>query len=204
MLSKGKFRIAATTVLTVFVLAGLLSVPKYLVLAEQPAASDVIVVLLCSDYEARRKEAVHLLAEGYAKCIMIPLYREILTLKDLQTFRPDWPDDVKINKSAFPRYYENTHLELITAKEMMEASSFHSAIFVSSPYHMRRISMICKNVFGEKHRLFHYVPTRYEEQPVNYYQIKASDWITGISEIIKIGWFRIYSMDLNLPQAIHI
>ena len=49
---------------------------------------------------------------------------------------------------GFPRYFENTHVEMLLAKKIMDAYGFKSAIFVSSPFHMRRIKIMANRVFG--------------------------------------------------------
>lgn len=184
--------IAAIVLLSIAV-AGLLSIPRYLAYAKPPAPSDVIVMLVGPHYEDRLKEAVHLLAEGYAKCIMIPLHRQVITEKDLPSLKPEWSYEMQIDRKAFPAYYENTHLEVITAKEMMWEASLHSAIFVSSAQHMKRISIICAKVFGDDARGFSYVPTRYERKPERLNGKALAVWMNACLEVVKITWFRVYS-----------
>jgi hypothetical protein len=45
--------------------------------------------------------------------------------------------------------YENTHLELLLAREMMVKLGLKSAVIVSSPRHMRRIQLIAGKVFAD-------------------------------------------------------
>lgn len=191
--SNWKLRNFAAFFLIAVVVTGLLYLPRYLSFADQAAPSDVIVILVGPNDEERFKEAVQLLSEGYARCIMIPLYRLVLMPKDLQTLRPNWPDTIQIDKNAYPSYYENTHLELIVAKEMMNQSSFRSAIFVSSAQHMKRISVICTKVFGADARRFSFVPTRCEKKPEYFGRKAIALWMNALLEVIKTAWFRIYS-----------
>jgi len=54
---------------------------------------------------------------------------------------------------------------LIEALITMDEYNMESAIFVSAPYHMRRIIIIDSKVFDGKNKIFYFVPTRYEQAP---------------------------------------
>lgn len=101
----------------------------------------------------------------------------------------------KLRKKGFYKnYYEDTHIEVLEAKRIMDESGFHSAILVSSPYHMRRIRLIAGKVFGSGRYSFYCVPTSFERSFV------AKDWFDersrGIlaSEYVKIGWLMLYDI----------
>jgi uncharacterized SAM-binding protein YcdF (DUF218 family) len=191
----GKFKLPALVFL-VFVLLGgaaALYVPRFLVYADKPVKADAIIVF--EGDESRDKEAHQLRNEGYAGFILIPAYFQVIA--------PNYPlpkvDEApkKISGSEdlenYPRFYENTHVEMLRAKKMMNSLGLKSAIMVSSPYHMERIRMIARRIFGEQARLFTYVPTRYDREPADLRSMRRADWMFIASEIIKICWFRVYS-----------
>ena len=77
------------------------------------------------------------------------------------------PKSGKNNISSYPSFYEDTHIEIIEAQKRMSDYGLKSAIFVSSPHHMRRIKLIAEKVFKSNNYNFYYVPTRYENISVN-------------------------------------
>jgi uncharacterized SAM-binding protein YcdF (DUF218 family) len=91
-----------------------------------------------------------------------------------------------------PDFYEDTHLEIIDAQKVMSDYGLNSAIFISSPYHMRRIKLIATKVFDLNKGGFYFVPTRYEKVPVNYWELSSADWKKVRREYGKILWFYIY------------
>jgi uncharacterized SAM-binding protein YcdF (DUF218 family) len=98
-----------------------------------------------------------------------------------------------LRKAAYYRkYFEDTHIELLEAKRMMDEAHLHSAILVSSPYHMRRIRLIAGKVFGDGKQTFSCVPTSYERS------FDGGGWLEKqrrdkfMSEYIKICWYLIY------------
>jgi uncharacterized SAM-binding protein YcdF (DUF218 family) len=74
----------------------------------------------------------------------------------------------------------------------MKKTEISSAIFVSNPYHMRRIKMIADKVFEGLHFKLHFVPSRHCKINNPWWLHKEDiKWIT--SEYIKIIWFWVYS-----------
>jgi uncharacterized SAM-binding protein YcdF (DUF218 family) len=101
-------------------------------------------------------------------------------------------DYFKKIKSAygFPRLYEDTHSEILLAKRAMDACGFRRAIFVSSPYHMKRIKIIAGRVFNSSYDI-KLVASRFEKK------LKASfpsqqDIQHVVTEFAKIVWFLCY------------
>ncbi len=182
--------IALSFVLILLIGAYAYHAPDLLAYADKPVKSDAIILFAGPDFNARKKEAYQLLNEGYSRYLIVPAFQQILAHGNIPPQVPDAPDNPSSRKlGAYPRYYENTHIELFYARKMMNAMGFRSAILVSSPYHMKRISMIARRVFGEQSRLFSYVPTRYERGP--------SDLKLVTRELVKICWFRLYSSFIN-------
>jgi uncharacterized SAM-binding protein YcdF (DUF218 family) len=211
----GKHYIKETITVTVVLLIGLTLSPRYLVYSDPPRKSDIIVQFVGPDQEARLKEARQLVKEGYSDYLFIPtlfsLYRAnqdrtglaTIRLTDIKPIDFSGSRSLKGNSPAylrkikseyrFPRYYEDTHAEILLAKSAMDACGLRSAIFVSSPYHMERIRMITKRVFGEQARYISYVPTHYENDPIDLRDMDWEDWVFVIQEYIKICWFSLYS-----------
>jgi hypothetical protein len=166
--------------------------PRYLTYADKPVKSDAVILFIGS--VDRKKEARRLLDEGYARFLIVPAFKQVFTHKYIPVRVPDATKHTtsKVFK-GYPGFYENTHVEVLHAKNMMNAMGLKSAIMVSSPYHMRRIRMISKKVFGEQSRYFSYVPTRYESYPIDLRDMDRVDWMFVIQEYLKICWFRLYS-----------
>jgi hypothetical protein len=159
-----------------------------------PRPSDAVVLFVGPDYTERKKEAFQLLEEGYAARILIPARNIILTSADPATQDTEFYLPAQPGWSQYPDYYENTHMELLEAKKMMDAAGHTSALLVSSPFHMRRISMISKTVFpDEKYRLT-FQGSRYV-QPKGFFQLFRGSKIQQVSkEYLKITWFCLYPL----------
>jgi uncharacterized SAM-binding protein YcdF (DUF218 family) len=74
----------------------------------------------------------------------------------------------------------------------MKRHGLKSAIFVSSPYHMRRIQIMVNKEFDHPSE-YYFSPTPFEKAPLNPWELKASDWKKVRREYVKILWFVIYS-----------
>jgi len=174
--------------------------PRYLALADKPVKSNVIVLLLGSNFSPRKEEVFKLIEDGYARHLIIPAYGRITDVglswnQTSQTgARPD-PSLIRgrvVKFSYYPKHYEDTHVEILEAKKMMDKAGFKTAIFVSSPYHMRRISIIAKKVFsGRGYRLI-FVPSRYEQHSSTTWFLNKRELKFVSSEYSKIVWFMLY------------
>jgi hypothetical protein len=92
---------------------------------------------------------------------------------------------------SYPGFYEDTHIEIIEAQKVMSFYGLKSAIFVSSPYHMRRVNLIVSKVFRVNND-FYFVPTKYEKAPVDFWELSSADWKKVRREYGKMIWFYIY------------
>lgn len=193
-------------ILTLIILVGVISgvlfyAPGFLLYDTGYKKSDVIVLLLGPDFGARHRHARDLVKNGMADYLIIPAYHKIYhmdggELKLLDNQSKEERDRAK-KESAMPFYYEDTHIELIDAKRTMQQYAKTSAIFVSSPHHMRRIQIIVKKEFGDIAPFF-FSPTPYEKPPGYIWDFKSADWKKVYREYLKITWFIIYS--IGLPQ----
>jgi hypothetical protein len=180
--------------------------PNYLVYSDTPQRSDAVMILDGPDYIDRRKEAVLLYKDRYAKHIFIPGHNIFLIKTNDGTFTYAGEDSEKIisklkelksrgNAKKSKRNLdlkEKTHNELIRAKLIMDEVGIFSVIFVSNPYHMRRVKIIAGKVFeGSKFKLY-FVPSRFSKIST-FWVLHKNDikWI--FSEYLKIAWFWIYT-----------
>ncbi len=174
--------------------------PYYLTRADKPVKSDAVVLLIGSRVAPRREEVLRLIEDGYTRYIIIPSYGKIadtglFSNQTTQTSQKPDPSLVRgrfIDISGYPKHYEDTHVEILEAKKMMDRAGFKSAIFVSSPYHMRRVSIIANTVFkGNGYRLT-FVPSRYEQLNGPLWFLKKWDFDFVTKEYSKIIWFMLY------------
>jgi hypothetical protein len=180
------------------IIAGIvLNSPQFLLYSTDYKKADAIIILLGPDFKARKKEANELVNKGMADYLIIPAYHKTYRIYDKGGGQYSLTDlylsKVKENDVlSYPSYYEDTHIELIEAKKIMSIYGLKSAIFVSSPYHMRRIKLITGNVFDFSNNTFYFVPTRYEKAPFDFRELSSSDWKKVRREYGKMLWFFIY------------
>jgi len=173
--------------------------PYWLAYADKPANSDTIVLFVGSEFKTRRQEALKLIEEGHTRHLIIPAYGRVSDVglfpgqSAPATIRPNPPltRNRSVEPLRYPKHYEDTHVEVLQARKMMDRAGFKSAIFVSSPYHMRRIRMIAGKVFGADYRLT-FVPSRFEQQRDVLWFLNKRDLKLVSSEYSKIVWFTLY------------
>ena len=162
---------------------------------------DAVVLFVGPEQSARHSEAMTLLREGYARYLIIPAYGEIKRLnsagelENLVQSIINRSTMLPLQKAAnYKRYYENTHVEALEAKRLMDEHDLKSAMLVSSAYHMRRISMIAGRVFAAQDYSISCFPTRWQ------IEFTAADWLNKerrkiiISECVKMVWFVVYGV----------
>ncbi|MGO9139826.1 MAG: YdcF family protein [Syntrophales bacterium] len=165
--------------------------PQYLTYADKPMNSDAIVLFVGTDSKARQEDANRLMNEGYARYLFIPAYGRITEAASLSSPAGTKKANPKLVISGLkPRpYFENTHVEVLEAKRMMEQYGLKSAIFVSSPEHMRRIKIIAERIFYEEPVRIVFVPIRVEPA---HQDLILSDYRRMGKEYVKIIWFLMY------------
>jgi uncharacterized SAM-binding protein YcdF (DUF218 family) len=175
--------------------------PGFLFSDNIPHKADAVVLFVGPGNEARLDEAKVLIKEGYARYLLIPYTGEIflatpaggLARMDGNQRREDLIRRVRM-VAKYKELYENTHIEALEAKRMMDEHGLQSAMLVSSAYHMRRIRLIGGRVFnGQKYSIF-YNPARWQAE------FTAADWLDKerrkiiVSEYVKMGWFLLYGV----------
>lgn len=176
----------------------LLYAPGYLVYAERPVGSDAVVLFAGPGQKHRLYEARRLISDGYAKYLIIPEFDVVRVSGEngeLEPVAPElWRLDNKRESTAssdYRRYFESTHNEALEAEQIMARLGLRSALMVSSPYHTRRINLICSRVFHDGFS-FAVVPTRTQKA------YSALDWLDKenrkkmLGEYVKIIWFLMY------------
>ncbi len=171
--------------------------PRFLLYSSEYKKSNAIILILGPDFKARQKEAYKLINEGMADYLIIPAYHKVYRVNDIETKKYLSPNlylfkSGQKNIAVPPSFYEDTHLEIIEAQKIMSGYGLKSAIFISSPYHMRRIKLIAMKVFDADKGDFYFVPTRYEKAPGNYWELSLADWKKVRREYGKIMWFFLY------------
>ena len=203
-------------IISALIFISVLYAPYYLKYADQPIKADTVVLFIGPDSEVREKEANKLLEAGYADYLIIPAYNRIFMKIPRLPASIDGGGGVKLPLSLtlrngplkikntgpagkYPHFYENTHIEVLEAKRIMDRCGFEKANFVSSPSHMRRIKMITDHVFQQKNSTPDAYQITFVPAIVESSEVKASLWdmeyVGAITaEYIKIAWFYSYNV----------
>ena len=140
---------------------------SFLVVQDDLKKADVIIVLGGASGE-RTLQAVDLYKKGYAP--------RILMCGGKGVWRITWGEvmgDLAVERGV-PRYAviaegssRTTIEEALNSKRVMEERGFKSAIVVSSPYHMRRVSLLFRKVFKGSGASLSFYPAQEEnmEEP---------------------------------------
>jgi len=187
-------------ILPTLLLAGslLTLAPGFLCYADLPRKADAVVLFVGPGNISRRDEAQQLIKDGYARYLLIPSSGELFAKA---------PDGALTRLAGQPRgelffrlrtapsygkHYENTHVEALEAKRMMDSLGLKSAMLVSSAYHMRRIGLIAGRVFDKREYAISCNPARWQKE------FTMADWLDKerrqaiVSEYVKLGWFLVY------------
>ena len=195
-----RFKYIAFIFLILSALALFFYSPRYLILKTPPVKSDVVVLLLGSINKERAEEAHRLINEGYAGTLFVPAQKRNFNTSDNANLsgyikrlsKQNWLNpkrEIKLNY----QFQENTHLEIIAAKSMMDSANFTSAIFVSSPYHLRRIKIIADKVFKGKAYQLSFIPSYHVKKDEPLWWVSKNAVAMVVSEYIKIAWFLLYA-----------
>jgi hypothetical protein len=192
-----KFYLSCSFVVLMIFVTVMLS-PRFLLYFSRYQKADAIILLLGPDFTARQKEAYRVIDEGLADYLIIPAQNKVYRVYNEGRSKYLSPNlsaknGSKKDNTNSPGYYEDTHLELIEAKKAMDKYELHSAIFISSPYHMRRIKLISIKVFKNTPGEYYFLPTSYEKAPARFWELSLADWKKVGREYGKMLWFIIYA-----------
>lgn len=175
--------------------------PGFLFSEDPPRKADAVVLFVGPGNDARLFEARQLVKDGYARYLLIPSSGEVyvqdsageLVLQEGRLPRAELVQRIRM-ASVYKKHYENTHKEALEARRMMEDRGLHSALMVSSAYHMRRIRLIAWRVFDSATYSISCSPAQWGRE------FTAGDWLVKdrrriiVSEYVKIGWFLVYGV----------
>ena len=182
----------------VVALAGVLMAPAFLVCSQQFKKVDCVMMMVGGEPSVRMHGAEQLVERGRSKVLLIPAYNQVAFaeetgLGEMGYVKMDPVADKPVRfMGRCYRVFENTHLEMIKGKKIMDKLGYRSAIIVSSPYHMRRLQLIAGKVFGDDYRI------GFEATPFEKYDtwgcFRSREAFGNVaSEYFKIGWFWVYS-----------
>jgi hypothetical protein len=211
--SKRRFAWIIGCLLLIVSVVGVGRAPFYLAHQTSIEPSDTVIVLIGPGDDAKLKSALWVMESSYAHHLLVP--GMVFSCDQLKA------DCIDITRQRFalasratesrmassfenlPWYYLHTHHELVLARRMMEAMGLTSAIVISHPYHMRRISLIVDTVFGNSSLRVHFWPAQTDASPDAFWWLSAYHWQWTLSEYLKIAWFRLYdyAVSLNLIKS---
>jgi uncharacterized SAM-binding protein YcdF (DUF218 family) len=206
MPDKGKFWRNVQKMFPVFLAASLsvlcaLLAPGFLCLQEEPRPADAVVLFVGPENQSRLEEAEQLIRDKKARYLLVPssgmVYAAgpdggVVKMAD-QEPRSRLIQRIRI-AARYRTYYENTHIEALEAKRMLEDLHLNSAVLVSSNYHMRRIHLIANRVFDRERFSIACHPARWQGS------FAAADWLDRghrtiiVNEYLKIVWFLAYGV----------
>lgn len=184
----------------IFLVAGLAVFlgPALLVHESLPDAPECVIVMLGKDMNCRFRGAEQLAVHTHARALLVPAHFAVVSVREgglgekkRIPVKPVIVPPLKIAGHRF-RIFENTHLELILGKRIMDRLGFHSAVIVSSPYHMRRLQLIALKVFDSSYTIG-FKPTPFEEYDTTSCLTSEKCRYNVWNEYLKIVWFLIYS-----------
>lgn len=169
--------------------------PTYLLFATPPLQADAVVLLLGPDEEARRKQADELLAQGWAKYLIVPYEGKVFETRvpgNLVTPQKAAAIARGIKTDFNRAYVQRTHIEMLQTRALMEHIGGTRAVFVSSHYNLRRVNIMARRVFDPQTYEMAYVPAAYDPPHAPWFlSWQDIQWV--FSEWSKILWFLIYS-----------
>jgi uncharacterized SAM-binding protein YcdF (DUF218 family) len=189
--------------LLIFLLLGVALVPfapGYLSYQDPVRQSDSVILFVGAGSTVREDKARELIARGFSQHLIVPKYGNFFRSTgngqwELVRRVPLVSSGEKSRADVLPnhKFYENTHLEMLMARRIMDELGFKTAILVSEPYHMRRIKLIADRVFDEEAYRLRFIPTSPGGNDRLWWLLYKDKrrWI--VSEYIKILWFVLYA-----------
>jgi uncharacterized SAM-binding protein YcdF (DUF218 family) len=160
----------------------------FLTIQSSPHQADLIVV--ATPFRPRFLYAVDLMQKGYAGQILLvgdTRIKEVwsgsssLDLAKKEAIKLGIPES-KIHI----KYSTGTRIDAMQAKSLMTSLRVQSALVVSDPYNMRRLSMIFNFVFKDSSFNLTFVPTNQKRDSPDYWWISPHSFVYVIKEWIKL------------------
>jgi len=146
----------------------------FLVINEPPQKADVIIVL-SGDKGGRLQRGIELYRQAYAPYLLFT--SSATGLEKSQAMAEGVPEQAFI----LDRQAQNTYQNAVYSKALMQQYGLHSAIVVSSDYHMRRASLIFAHVFKGTGTVLTYVSVKDPD-------FHPMRWWTSRQTILHMCW----------------
>jgi uncharacterized SAM-binding protein YcdF (DUF218 family) len=160
---------------------------SYLVIDEQPMATDAIIVLGGSP--GRDVYAAELYNSGFSsKIIMSDIQHSVRHMANRAIKQGVKKEDIILEERAL-----NTYQNALFTKEIMIENGYQSAIVVSSSYHMRRAKLVFERVYKDTGISLTYCPVPpnlsndIEESPASFRRFIVVEYVKLI-----YYWFRYW------------
>jgi uncharacterized SAM-binding protein YcdF (DUF218 family) len=143
----------------------------YLSYSEAIQPAYAVVLFVGPDMQARRKAADQILCQGLARYLIVPAHGQVYRClqggeEAPELISPPTIDGESVQPVAVAlellRIAEDTHIEMLMAYQTIQRSSLEATVFVSSPYHMRRIKIMADRLFEASGLETRFVATPYE------------------------------------------
>ena len=168
----------------------------YLIVETEVSPSDVIIVL--GGGTERAQEAVNLYNEGYAPVVLFTGGHLRVDLMDVHL---DWGSIMRyaarmkgLPSEALLLELESTstYEDAVNTRRMLEEKGWHSAIVVSSIYHMRRTKMTFDHVYAGSGIRLQYRPAPTTRLNPDGWWKREDDSIYVVNEYLKMAlyWFK--------------
>jgi hypothetical protein len=179
-------------------IAGLFFLGPMLIHRDPIKPVDAVVLLLGND-ATRVPEAMALLQEGWAKTLIVAAEGQVsefsgdgkLSLR--KKFRIEELLNTVKQKENYKAFWENTHIELCLAREIMARENITTIAMVTSPYHTRRVQFMAYRVFSDKNDIV-VIPSRFEKTHGVRWMFNKNEQKSVFLESLKNVWFFVYSV----------
>ncbi|MEW6725671.1 YdcF family protein [Desulforudis sp. 1088] len=189
--------------IAVLVLAMLPYVGEYLVVDTTPTEADVIIVL-SGDKGERLEHAVELYDKRVAPLLLVSggkVYASLTAAEMMRdhAVRLGVPPSMIITEDRADNTVENA----LFTRPLLEERGLHSAVIVSSPYHMRRVKYVFDRVYGGSGIKLTYSPSPGWFDPESWWRTPDGQSIV-LSEYLKLAMLQFpgYKKQLN-PAGSH-
>jgi hypothetical protein len=178
--------------------------PGYLAYSDPPRKSDVVVLFVGPGFDARQQEACRLVVQCQPKLLIVPAYNMAIHVDGagISRIRQITEDEYRSFKArkrnVYRQWYEDTHVEVMETKRLMDANGARSAVLVSSPYHMRRIKLMSDSVFEQNRYTILLAPAKGEEAALPQWTSRGENLYRQLSEYAKIVWYIFYRPLMNV------
>ena len=161
---------------------------NFLVIKNPSQKADLIVV--ATPFRPRFLHALGLFQKGDAKQILLVGDNRIKSLWNGKT-TSELAKLEAINRGVpeskiYVKHSTGTRTDALQAKTLMETLDLKSALVISDPYNMRRLTMIFENVFRGSGLELSLAPTNQERKNPDYWWLSPHSFVYVIKEWIKL------------------